>query len=340
MSEERVRLALTVGDPGGIGPEIAAALLARRALVGADVFVIGAYPVLSTWLPRSVCADARVIPHGEAANLAPPNSFPVFIDTGVDAMYARSRPTAEGGRAAGLAIEAAVILAKRGLVEGIVTGPISKEALALAGYSHASHTEMLASLFGAPDCQMLMVAGALRVVILTRDLPLRDVPRAVTGKRIEAGVRVTAASLEELFGIAKPRIAISALNPHSGDGGVLGDEERLIITPSLDALRREGYLVDGPFPADTLFYNWADKGYDAAIALYHDQGMIPFKMTAFERGVNMTIGLPIVRTSVCHGTAYDIAGEGRASTASLESAFSIAVQCCLARRMRGGVRKA
>jgi 4-hydroxythreonine-4-phosphate dehydrogenase len=336
MSEERVRLGLTVGDPGGVGPQLAAALLVSRKLVGADVFVIGAYAALSNWLPAPVCKAARVVSAAEAASLNPPESYPVYIDTGTAGPYPLGRPTAEGGRASGRAIETAAALAKRGLVEGIVTGPVSKEALALAGYPAPSHTAMLARLFGAPDCQMMMVADDLRIVILTKDIPLREVPAAVTRERIEAAVRVTAAALEELWGIAKPRIAVAALNPHAGDGGVLGDEERLIIAPALETLRAEGYVAEGPFPADTLFYNWSAKGYDAGVALYHDQGMIPFKTAGFERGVNVTIGLPVVRTSVCHGTAFDIAGRGSASTGSLESAFALAVRCCLARRKRPG----
>jgi 4-hydroxythreonine-4-phosphate dehydrogenase len=263
----------------------------------------------------------------------------LYIDTGAEATYRRGRPTAEGGRASGLAIETAAALAKRGLVEGIVTGPVSKEALALAGYSRVSHTELLADLFNAPDCQMMMVSRGLRIVILTRDIPLRDVPSAVTAQRIGVGVRVAGRSLRELFGIENPRIAVAALNPHAGDGGVLGTEERDTIIPCLDALRAEGHLVDGPFSADTMFYKWEKKGYDAFIALYHDQGLIPFKAGGFEKGVNMTIGLPVVRTSVCHGTAFDIAGTGTAETGSLESAFALAVECCLARRAWGAARE-
>ena len=332
MSESRVRLALTVGDPGGIGPEITGSLLATRALTGADVYVVGAHAALSSWLPAPACGAARVIRLAEAAALEAPDSFPVYIDTGEETTYRRGRPTAEGGRASGLAIETAAALAKRGLVDGIVTGPVSKEALALAGYSRVSHTELLADLFDAPDCQMMMVSRGLRIVILTRDIPLRDVPSAVTAGRIEACVRVAVRSLRELFGIENPRIAVAALNPHAGDGGVIGTEERETIAPSLEALRAEGHLVDGPFPADTMFYKWEKKGYDAFIALYHDQGMIPFKAGGFEEGVNMTIGLPVVRTSVCHGTAFDIVGKGTAETGSLESAFALAVECCLARR--------
>jgi 4-hydroxythreonine-4-phosphate dehydrogenase len=334
MSERVVRLALTVGDPGGVGPEIAGALLASGALSGADVYVLGAYAALEAWLPARACGDARVIPLAEAAAIEPPDAFPVYIDTGEAAAYPVGRPTAAGGRASGRAIEAAVSLAKRGLVDGIVTGPIAKEALALAGCAKCSHTEMLAELFGASACEMMMVSGALRIVILTRDIPLRNVPDAVTAARIESGVRTTAAALRELFGVARPRIAVAALNPHAGDGGVLGTEERDTIAPALASLRAAGFAADGPFPADTLFYKWEEKGYDAFVALYHDQGMIPFKAGGFEKGVNMTIGLPVVRTSVCHGTAFDIAGTGRAETGSLASAFALAVECCRVRRGR------
>lgn len=336
MTDAKVRLALTVGDPGGVGPEIVGALLARRALAAADVYVIGAYAALADWLSLPASKTARVVPYAEAARIVEPESFPVFIDTGGDARFPRGRASAEGGRVSGLAVETAVFLAKRSLVEGIVTGPISKEALQKGGYGYRGHTDMLASLFGAREAQMMMVNGRLRIVILTRDLPLRDAPAAVTRERLRDGVIVTARALTELWRIERPRIAVAALNPHSGDGGVLGDEELVTIVPALKELRRDGLAVDGPFPADTLFYKWEDKAYDAYVALYHDQGMIPFKLAGFERGVNMTIGLPVVRTSVCHGTAYDIAGSGTAGTGSLESAVALAIECCLARRRGRG----
>lgn len=336
MSDDRVKLALTVGDPAGIGPEITAALIAARKLTAADFYIIGAYSVLADWLTLPMCKMARVIPYTEVENIEQPDSFPIFIDTAGDIRIARGRASAEGGLCSGRAIETAVFLAKSEMVEGIVTGPISKEALQKGGFGYRGHTDMLASLFGAHDAQMMMVEGTFRVVIMTRDIPLREVPSAVKADRIESCVRVTARSLEEFWGIEKPRIAVAALNPHSGDGGVLGDEELLEIVPAVKALRSEGFVVEGPFSADTLFCKWQDKGYDAYVALYHDQGMIPFKMSGFEHGVNLTIGLPIVRTSVCHGTAYELAGSGSASSASLESAVALAVECCLARRKRRG----
>jgi len=340
MAETKIRLALTVGDPGGIGPEITASLLAPRRELGAELFIIGSYPDLEHWLSLPACATARVVSHREADSIDPPDSFPLFIDTGEGARAPRGRPSAEGGRASGLAVETAVKLARRGLVEGIVTGPVSKEALALAGYRYPGHTEMLADLFDAPDCQMMMVAGRLRIVILTRHVPLGSVAGAITAGLVGTGVRVTAAALAELWGIEHPRIAVAALNPHRGEGGIIGTEERDVIEPAVGALLGEGFLVEGPFPADTLFYKWEGKGYDAYVALYHDQGMIPFKLIGFDEGVNVTIGLPVVRTSVCHGTAYDIAGSGTAAAGSLHAALSLAVECCRAkRRWRERARK-
>ena len=225
-------------------------------------------------------------------------------------------------------------MAKKGIVEGIVTGPISKKALNLGGYYFKGHTAMLSEMMDAPDCQMMMVAGGLRILILTRDIPLADVPSMVTPERITAGVRETCRALKENFGIKSPVIKVAALNPHAGDGGINGREEIEIISPAIERLRAEGIDVSGPVPADTLFYNWGKSGVDAFIALYHDQGMIPFKVNGFKNGVNMTIGLPVLRTSVCHGTAYDIAGKGIADPASLEAAVTLASEC-----LSSGVKK-
>jgi 4-hydroxythreonine-4-phosphate dehydrogenase len=335
MTERTVRLALTIGDPGGIGPEITASLLVRNALGRAECYVIGSAAGLVEALPAAFRDRYRVVAVGDRESLAHPPAFPVIIDTGGEVAVPAGRPSAAAGKVAGRAIEAAVELARAGLIEGIVTGPVSKEALRLAGYTYRGHTEMLSSLFDAPDCQMMMVSGELRVVILTRDIPLRDVPDAVTVPRIKACVRVTADALRKLWGIGEPRIAVAALNPHAGDGGVTGMEEQKVIIPALEELLEEGYTVDGPLPADTLFCNVQERNYDAFVALYHDQGMIPFKMSGFERGVNMTIGLPVVRTSVCHGTAYDIVGRGVGGTGSLEAAVGLAVESCIAGRGSG-----
>jgi 4-hydroxythreonine-4-phosphate dehydrogenase len=320
MKGRRIPVALTIGDPAGIGPEITAALLASGEDFGADLVLAGSAAALE----RAGAQLPRIV--GEDDPLAGP--FPVIIDTGRGREVPAGGPSAESGAVSGEAVEIAANLALSGRIEGIVTGPISKEALSLAGYDYIGHTDMLSDLLDAPDCQMMMVSGSLRIVILTRDIPLAHVPAAVTEKRLAAGVRVTDKALRELWGVERPRIDIAALNPHGGDGGVTGHEEEDVIIPAIAALTAEGIDARGPFPADTLFYNAEERGCDAFVALYHDQGMIPFKVAGFDRGVNMTIGLPAVRTSVCHGTAYDIAGRGEAEHGSLASAVRLAVECC------------
>lgn len=335
MNERRVRLALTLGDPGGIGPEIAAALLTEGKLETADILFIGSAAAFMEFLPPSLKVKIEALSPDEAGRFEDYAAGRVIVDTGSGGRPPTGRPSAEGGRTAGLALEVAVSLVREGGLEGIVTGPVSKESLSMAGYTYRGHTEMLSELFRSPHCQMMMVSGELRILILTRDIPLREVPDAVTASGIERGVVVAADALRELWDKKEPRIAVAALNPHGGDGGVLGREEVDVILPAIEGLRERGIAVEGPFPADSLFHGWESKGYDAYVAMYHDQGMIPFKMTGFERGVNVTIGLPVVRTSVCHGTAYDIAGAGRGDTGSLEEAVSLAISCC--RMKRGGM---
>ncbi len=333
MNDHTVKLALTIGDPGGIGPEITARLITEGKLTGADICFVGSAAALHDALPLSY-RDALPVVGSLDFDPASPPSLPVLVDTAVDLAPPSGRPSADGGTVSGRAIEVAAAMARAGTVEGIVPGPISKDALHMAGYRHRGHTEMLADLLDSPDCQMVMVAGELRIVILTRDIPLKDVPAAITGERIKTCVRVTDETLRDLWGVEHPKILVAALNPHAGDGGINGREEIEVIVPALEELIGEGYGVGGPLPADTLFYRWREKGYDAFIALYHDQGMIPFKLEGFERGVNVTIGLPVIRTSVCHGTAFDIAGHGEPETGSLEEAFTLAVSFCLAKRAR------
>ncbi len=335
MIEPKIRLALTIGDPCGIGPEITARLVTGGALERADVCIVGSAAALREALPLSYRDSFDITPFEDFDPAEGFRGFPVLIDTAGDRRPPARRPSAEGGLIAGRAVEAAAAMARAGTVEGIVTGPISKEALHMAGYRYRGHTEMLSDLLDSPECQMVMVAGELRIVLLTRDIPLREVPDAITGERIKVCVRVTTKALRELWGIDQPKILVAALNPHAGDGGINGREEIEVIVPALEELVADGYAVGGPLPADTLFFRWWERGYDAFIALYHDQGLIPFKMGGFERGVNMTIGLPVVRTSVCHGTAFDIAGDGAPEPGSLEEAFSLAVYCCLRRRGRG-----
>jgi 4-hydroxythreonine-4-phosphate dehydrogenase len=234
------------------------------------------------------------------------------------------RDSRAGGQHAGAALDVACKLAKAGFVQGLVTAPISKRSLSLAGYRFTGHTELFAKYFGAPDCQMVMVHRNLRVIPLTRHIPVKRVASALTMDGIVTGLGVVDKALREQFGIPKPRIAVAGLNPHAGEGGVLGKEETEVIGPAIRRARRRGIDANGPFPADALFQNVQNGTFDAFVAMYHDQGLIPFKMVAKRRGVNVTIGLPIVRTSVDHGVAYDIAGTGRASVDSLRAAYQLA----------------
>ena len=309
MDRAPIRLALTPGDPRGIGPEVAAAALAAT---------------------RGEAELTTVGPEGTAAA--------ADVATG----RWEGRDAAEAGALAGAAIEAATEMALRGDVDGIVTGPIDKAALAAAGYAFPGHTEMLQQLAGADEVVMLMTAertalgGALRVVLATTHLPLRSVPAAVTTEKLVRQARLTAAGLRERWGMAAPRLALCALNPHASDGGLFGDEEARVLEPAVAALRGEGLDVTGPVPADTVFVRAIRGEFDAVIAPYHDVGMAAFKTASFGSGVNVTLGLPFVRTSPDHGTALDIAGLGLADPSSMIEAVRLAIR--LARHPRGATR--
>ena len=281
------RIAITVGDPAGIGPEIAA-----RAATDPTV--------------TSVC---------EPVIYAPPDG-------------SRFRPgalSAESGRAAYDLIVRAVEDAQRGVVDGIATAPISKEAFRMAGLPWAGHTDLLAHLTGARHVAMMFESDALRVVLATVHVALADVPRLVTQASLEATIDLTAAELPR-FGVARPRLAVAGLNPHASEHGLFGREEASVIEPAIAACRARGIDVAGPFPADTIFLRATRGEFDVVIACYHDQGLIPVKLVAFGKAVNVTLGLPIVRTSVDHGTAFDIAGQGRADAGSMIAAVRLAAR--------------
>jgi 4-hydroxythreonine-4-phosphate dehydrogenase len=260
----------------------------------------------------------------------------LVLDTGCTERFKRGEDTRGGGRHSGFALEIACALAREGVVEGIVTGPISKNSLQLGGYPFTGHTELLSQYFSAPDCQMMMVYRAFRVVPLTRHVPIRQVSRSLSVRKIVTALRVVNESLVREFGVPNPRLAISGLNPHAGEEGVLGSEEITIIEPALREARNLGLHAVGPVPGDALFQEAESGTFDAFITMYHDQGLIPFKMISKRRGVNVTVGLPVVRTSVDHGVAYDIAGKGIAGTESLREAYRLAEMLVRRRRKRTG----
>jgi 4-hydroxythreonine-4-phosphate dehydrogenase len=310
-------IAVTTGDPGGIGPEITAGLFASYRPARSRAVIIGAAGVLE----ESGLA-APVVEHaGTSLHLRGQVSV---VDNGCRARYRAGADSKGGGQHAGASLDVACRLARAGIVQAIVTAPISKRALNRAGYRFAGHTEFLARFFGAPDCQMMMVYRDLRVVPITRHIPLRRVSAILSSGRITTALRVVDDALRRQFGITQPRIVVSGLNPHAGEGGTLGTEEQNVILPAIRRARRGGLDVTGPQPADALFQTVGGGTFDAFLTMYHDQGLIPFKMLAKRRGVNVTVGLPIVRTSVDHGVAYDIAGQGIASTDSLLAAYRLA----------------
>jgi 4-hydroxythreonine-4-phosphate dehydrogenase len=319
MNEARLsrslRLGVTLGDPRGIGPEVAAAAARqmRAAAASHHIIFIG---------PSGTGAD-------DAAD-----------ETIVTGAWHERGDAALAGNLAGLAIDRAIQLALAGDIDAIVTAPIDKSALHAGGYHFPGHTEMLASRAGVDDVVMLMAAehtalgGALRVVLATTHIPLADVPRMLTTERLVTQTRITAHALREGWAL-EPRIALCAFNPHASDGGLFGDEEERVYRPALDQIRAGGIDVTGPVPADTVFLRAARGEFDAVIAPYHDVGMAAFKTAAFGSGVNVTLGLPFPRTSPDHGTALDIAGRGIADSSSMLEAIELAARLA-SRHQRAG----
>ena len=295
-----VRLAITLGDVRGIGPEIVAKALSDERLQHSRIeFVVIGPSGLSLAVDESI------------------GDWPARLA----AAPLSTEAVASAGRLAGLAIERAVVLVQAGAVHGMVTAPIDKAALYAGGYDFPGHTEMLAALTGAP-ATMMLASDKLRVVLATTHIALRDVPNAVTPRAIAEAARETRVGLQRWFGIANPRLALCALNPHAGDGGRFGNEDTDILTP---AARANG--LAGPFPADTVFVRAMRGEFDAVIAPYHDVGMTAIKVASFGSAVNVTLGLPFIRTSPDHGTALDIAGQGIADASSMVAAVMVAKEC-------------
>ena len=296
MSVAKPRIGITVGDPAGIGPEIA-----RKTVEHQDV--------------TAVCEPVLYGPHNE-------RDLAAFLP---------GRISPDAGRAAYEAIIRAVEEAKIGRVAAVVTAPINKESFAAAGLDWRGHTDLLAHLTRARRVAMMFYSDTLRVVLSTVHIPLADVPSALTQARLEEVIALTAEELPR-FGFDSPRLAVCGLNPHAGEHGVIGREDEDVLRPAIESQRATGVAVSGPFPADTIFLRAMKGEFDAVIACYHDQGLIPVKMAAFGRAVNVTLGLPIIRTSVDHGTAFDIAGRGVADPSSLIEAVKLAVRLAAVRQ--------
>jgi 4-hydroxythreonine-4-phosphate dehydrogenase len=286
------RIAVTLGDPRGVGPEVTAGALA--ADLPADITLVG---------PENLIAP-----------------LPAAHRVSVGSWYGGS-DAVEAGRLAGHAIERAARLALEDEVDAIVTAPVEKRALHLAGFRYPGHTEWLAELAGGVDVAMMLVSDDLRVVLVTTHVALRDVPALVTAERVIRTGQTAVTALREWWGISEPRLALCALNPHAGEGGLFGDEESRVLQPAAEVLG-----AAGPLPADTVFLRAMRGEFDAVLAPYHDVGMTAIKVASFGRAVNVTLGLPFPRTSPDHGTAFDIAGKGMADCSSMRAALQLAIE--------------
>ncbi|NCP13063.1 MAG: 4-hydroxythreonine-4-phosphate dehydrogenase PdxA [Sphingomonadales bacterium] len=332
-------LAISLGDPAGIGPEVILGAWTRlRAERRAPpAFVVGG-PQLLRDLAEALGIDCPIVPIADPAEamLACAAGLPVLA--GLDGPHTYGKPIPDGARLALASLQWAVKCALSGTASGLVTAPVSKGALAAIGWDYPGQTEFLADACGRPyrDAVMMLAGPSLRTVPLTVHVSLAEVPHLLSAELILHKARIVAAGLRRDFGVLHPRLAIAALNPHAGEGGQFGDEEARIIAPAIAALQAEGIDVIGPVPGDALFTPRARHSYDAALCMYHDQALIPLKALEFDEGVNVTLGLPIIRTSPDHGTAFDIAGQGLADPGAMTAAIVMAAEMAVAREAAGG----
>ncbi|MBI4323312.1 MAG: 4-hydroxythreonine-4-phosphate dehydrogenase PdxA [Candidatus Omnitrophica bacterium] len=318
----RFRLVITAGDPCGVGPEVILKALAGGGRPSVPLLVIGDLAVFEETarraklpLPRWRLASSPAHAAGVAHQL-------VFLDLGHRWRFVPGRPSARAGEAAAAYLDAAIALLRRGWANGLVTAPVTKWAIERSRGRFEGQTEYLARALHTPRVLMMFVSDRLRVALLTRHVALREVPRRLTQARVREAIVLAAEGLRRHFGIRHPRLAVCGLNPHAGEAGLFGSEERRVLAPALEACRRRGIRIEGPFAADGFFAGPRD--YDAVLCGYHDQGLIPFKLLSRDRGCQLTVGLPVVRTSPDHGSALDIAGQGRAHPGSMRYALRLA----------------
>lgn len=327
-------LAISLGDPAGIGPEVIlgawARLRAERRAPAA--FVVGG-PELLRSVAEALQIDCPIVPIADPAEAMFAAGAGLPVMAGLEAPWTPGAPASEGARLALASLSWATRFALSGVAAGVVTAPVAKGALAAIGWDYPGQTEFLADACGKPyrDAVMMLAGPSLRTVPLTVHVALAEVPGVLSPELITHKARIVAAGLTRDFGIAAPRLAIAALNPHGGEGGQFGDEEARIIAPAIAALQAEGIDAFGPVPGDALFTPRARATYDAALAMYHDQALIPIKALEVDEGVNVTLGLPIIRTSPDHGTAFDIAGKGLADPGAMAAAIVMAGEMAAAR---------
>jgi 4-hydroxythreonine-4-phosphate dehydrogenase len=323
--DRKPRIAITLGDPRGIGPEVVAKALGQDSLYEiCSPFVLGDVKVLQRNI-ETLRLGLKVKQMGDEIRSDPvPGVIPVLSLS--DLLPAGGpgdiRPE-EGGRASFVYLERAARMALEGRAEAIVTAPVSKGVISQAGIPFRGHTEYFAQVSGRKDFVMMLAGDRLKVALVTTHLALNEVSKSLSVEKIRSVIEITGQGLQDYFGLPAPRIAVAALNPHAGEGGLFGKEEGMISRAIREAARRN-LAVSGPWPADSLFHRAAEGEFDAVVCMYHDQGLIPLKLLHFDTAVNITLGLPFIRTSVDHGVAYDIAGKGMASSRSMEEAIRLA----------------
>jgi 4-hydroxythreonine-4-phosphate dehydrogenase len=328
MPDYRPIIGITMGDPVGIGPEIILLSLCKPSIYNVcKPLVIGDFQILDA---AKKCVRSKL--HIKSVK-DPDEGLYKFgsidllnLSEIVPDKVLWGNPTIETGRAMIHYIKAASDLATKGRIAAMVTCPINKVAMQIAGCHYNGHTELLAERTRSENFAMMLAGNRLRVVLVTIHVPLKEVPSLLSEQKVLLTIKLAWQTLHERFGFKTPRIAVAGLNPHAGEGGMFGNEEKNIITPAIHDARNQGFDVVGALPPDTVFYQAANGRYDAVVSMYHDQGLIPFKLIHFNDGVNITLGLPIIRTSVDHGTAYDIAGTGTADPGSLVAAITMAAQ--------------
>lgn len=302
-------VAITLGDPAGIGPEITSVALRKEKDRGVEIVLIGNEDVFKKFWP-----DQR--------------TWPPFIHVAARSglRHVPGRPTADSGRDSLLYLQKAVDLLKAGAVHGLVTAPVCKESVSAFHPGFKGHTTFLAQAFGLKDVEMMFVAGDMKLVLVTRHVPLKEISSLITREKLLRVLRTTHTFLKDRFRIRDPRIAVLGVNPHAGEGGQMGRDEVVSIIPAIKKARVQGMNIKGPFAADTFFEPRNCKGYDLIAAMYHDQGLIALKTLYFDRLVNLTVGLPFIRTSPAHGTAFGIAGKGLADPGSMRASIELAIR--------------
>jgi len=328
-------LALTLGEPAGIGPDLALAVWRRRRELGVPAFYIVADPQFLSRRAAQLGLDVAIAPATPRSAAATFREALPIVALDMTVTAEPGRPDQSSAPAAVASIRRAVADVLDGSAAAVVTNPVAKNVLYNWGFAEPGHTEFLATLVQEATGKslrpvMMLWSPELAVVPVTIHLPLRDVFGALSTELVVETGRIVARDLKSRFGIARPRLAVAGLNPHAGEEGALGEEDGVIVAPAVARLVAEGIAAKGPLPADSLFHEAARKTYDAALCMYHDQALIPIKTLAFDHAVNVTLGLPLVRTSPDHGTAFDIAGSGRADPASLIAALQLAARLAMA----------